>query len=100
MPDTPTGDSGTSTKPTGLRAQLNAARARNATLVRQKKELTEARELQQEQLARQIEQLLKDRAELMRRFDELSQQLKRVENANTDFAKSNARLLSEKDELV
>ena len=100
LPDTPTGDSGTSTKPTGLRAQLNAARARNATLVRQKKELTEARELQQEQFARQIEQLLKDRAELMRRLDELSQQLKRVENANTDFAKSNARLLSEKDELV
>ena len=100
LPDTPTGEADTSTKPTGLRAQLDAARARNATLVQQKKELTEARRLQEEQFTRQLEQVLKDRAELMRRLDELSQQVKRVETANTEFAKNNAKLLSEKDELV
>jgi hypothetical protein len=100
LPDTPTGESDTSTKPTGLRAQLNAARARNARLVQQNKDLTEASRLQEEQFARQLEQLLKDRADLMRRLEELSQQVKRVENTNTEFARNNARLLSEKDELV
>jgi cell division septum initiation protein DivIVA len=100
LPLTPTAESDTSTKPTGLRAQLTAARRRNATLVEQNKDLAEARRLLEEQFTRQLEQLLKDRAELKRQLDELSQQVKRVENANTEFSKNNAKLRSEKDELV
>lgn len=101
LPDTPVGETETTTQPaTGLRAQLTAARARNATLVQQNKDLAEAKRVQEEQFAKQLDQLLRERADLLRRFDELSQQVKKLENDKAGLTKDNAKLLIEKDELV
>jgi hypothetical protein len=100
LPDTPADEPDTTTPATGLRAQLTAARARNALLVQQNKELTEAKRLQEEQFAKQLEQLQQTRDELTRRLNELSQQVKQIESDKTELAKNNARLINEKAELV
>lgn len=101
LPDTPIGDAGTSTQPpTGLRAQLTAARARNAMLVQQNKDLTAAKAAQEEQLTKQIQQLVKDRSDLARQIAELRQQIQRLEGDNSELIRDKARLVSEKTELV
>lgn len=100
LPDTPTGEPEPTKPATGLRAQLNAARARNATLVQQNKELTEVKRIQEEQFAKQLEQFQQARDELTRRLDELSRQVRRLENEKAEITKDNAKLLTEKEELV
>lgn len=99
LPDTPIGE--TETKPaTGLRAQLMAARARNATLVQQNKELTEAKLAQEAQLTKQLQQLLQNQSELTRQLDELRQQVKKLESDKAELTRDKTRLTAEKTELV
>ena len=101
LPETPTSAPETSTQPaTGLRAQLTAARARNATLVQQNKELAEAKLAQEAQFTKQIQQLLKDHGDLTRQLDEVRQQVKKLESDRAELTRDKTKLVSEKAELV
>jgi hypothetical protein len=101
LPDTPLAEPDATAKPaTGLRAQLIAARARNAALVQQNKELTEARRAQEAQFIKQFEQLRKQLDDVTSQLDYLTHQHRQLLAANDALTQDKARLMAEKEELV
>ena len=94
LPDTPTGEVGTTAQPARGSAPSSTPRAvRIAALEQANRQLAEAIRVQREQLTGQIAQLLQERAELARRLDELRRQAEELEH-------DNEKLAAEKEELV
>jgi hypothetical protein len=92
LPDSADGAQGASPAPAGLRMQLNAARARNAQLAQQNRELAQTARTQEEETARQVAQLAGERDQLLARLADLNEQVRRLTRANSDMARANVRL--------